>query len=740
MLSRPVLPRDEQSSRRGAILVLSVILMVAMFGFLAFTVDIGYMEMTKAQAQNTADAGALAGVTELAQGNPTGINPAVQAMANANQVAGTSLTIASNDIVTGTFNDTTHVFTPGPVASANAVQVTPRLTNGKALVSRVLGNSSFNMTASAVAKYDAKDIVFVVDLSGSMNDDTEPVWATSALNTDQGCNCNSGSGGGDDDDDDGHGGCHGDYGDSGSDDDDDNNNWSNCGGSSHGSCGGSRGGQCGGRHGHGCDGGGDGNSSSNNCGCGPDGKTGCTGNVLAQKLYTHLGHGTFPGVKHHCGESLGIICDDRCYGDLTMDNGPLTKTSITASCRIANTDSEATRKNKCHKWLITNQIAVDMPNAQPTPNTTTNFNYWSKYLDYVMPSITYNGNNTQSYCHPGSGCGISGTVSSCRGMPRNGATTSCTLPVTQSKCMTEHFFNPNTTTYGGSSQGCSAASCKIGYQTYTQFCCDHGRDRDPEADSDVECTTTKNPLSVKCPTCPMHSEAVDGQNFDFPPAEEPIHSCRRGLISAIKKIKDANIGKPADCRDRVSVITFDRCDANHAPCIHKELGDDYDGCLDKVRKLQGCSDYGASTGTEAGLECARNHVKNSGDGGCGRAKAHKVVVLITDGIPTCSQSSASATQTYCSGHPNGDHYDSTYNHANAALNSIDKLKGEKVDVHVCSHGHGRDDDFCDRAARTGGKDVNGQCHRGHDDPAQYETTIKTNQTTSLSEQRIRLVK
>ena len=47
----------------------------------------------------------------------------------------------------------------------------------------VLGRTGFSPRASAVAMTNPRDIAFVIDLSGSMNNDTEPCWATGEINS-----------------------------------------------------------------------------------------------------------------------------------------------------------------------------------------------------------------------------------------------------------------------------------------------------------------------------------------------------------------------------------------------------------------------------------------------------------------------------------------------------------------------------------------------------------------------------
>src|SRR5690606_21957933 len=57
--------RRRSRGRRGATLILTVILMFTMFSFLAFGVDTGYLSQSRAEIRRTADAAAMAGCWEL---------------------------------------------------------------------------------------------------------------------------------------------------------------------------------------------------------------------------------------------------------------------------------------------------------------------------------------------------------------------------------------------------------------------------------------------------------------------------------------------------------------------------------------------------------------------------------------------------------------------------------------------------------------------------------------------------
>src|SRR4029079_11530008 len=54
--------RDE---RRGSVLVITTLLLVMMLTFLAFAIDIGYLQLARVELQQSADAAALAACAEL---------------------------------------------------------------------------------------------------------------------------------------------------------------------------------------------------------------------------------------------------------------------------------------------------------------------------------------------------------------------------------------------------------------------------------------------------------------------------------------------------------------------------------------------------------------------------------------------------------------------------------------------------------------------------------------------------
>ncbi|MES2791546.1 MAG: pilus assembly protein TadG-related protein [Planctomycetota bacterium] len=174
---RSVMPR--QRGRKGVIVVYAAIMMVVIFGFAAFAIDVGYMALTVDQLQNAADASALAGAMRMRDGAAT-VRSAARDIASRNFLGKQAISITDSDIELGVYDLGTHAFTVNETA-ANSVRVTTRVTNKPLFFAPVIGTRTFNSSAKAIAIINPRDIVFCIDLSGSMNDDTEPAWATETI-------------------------------------------------------------------------------------------------------------------------------------------------------------------------------------------------------------------------------------------------------------------------------------------------------------------------------------------------------------------------------------------------------------------------------------------------------------------------------------------------------------------------------------------------------------------------------
>jgi len=171
----PLKPRG--SRRRGAVVVLAAIMLVVMLGFMAFAVDLGYLFLVRTQLQTAADSSALAAAasTYLTRAEMEAV---AQKYAGYHQAAGRTITLHPADIEYGNWDVESRTFTPSS-AVGNAVRVTTR-SNAAAgggtplFFARIFGYDALNQSASAVAMTNPRDIAFVIDLSGSMNYDTNP--------------------------------------------------------------------------------------------------------------------------------------------------------------------------------------------------------------------------------------------------------------------------------------------------------------------------------------------------------------------------------------------------------------------------------------------------------------------------------------------------------------------------------------------------------------------------------------
>lgn len=170
----------QPQARKGVVIVYAALMMVVVFGFAAFAIDIGHMALSRDQLQTAADAAALAGAMRMKDG-PAMVRSAARDIASRNFLGKSPVSLPDSDIQLGVYDLGTHTFTVNEVA-ANAVKVTTRVTDSPLFFAPVLGNNTFNSRAEAIAIINPRDIAFVIDLSGSMNDDTEPAWATETIN------------------------------------------------------------------------------------------------------------------------------------------------------------------------------------------------------------------------------------------------------------------------------------------------------------------------------------------------------------------------------------------------------------------------------------------------------------------------------------------------------------------------------------------------------------------------------
>ena len=184
--------------RRGIIVVLTSFLLTALFAFLALSVDTGRVVLTETRMQNAVDAAALAASQEIT----AAVYAAGQGQGSANIDANSIAVAPARTMAAASRAGQRRIYRPGngreirqariqsldgtwPVqwgaAPFNVVKVTARRTgsdtsapDGKFPLAFgwAIGKSSVPLQTSATAFIEARDLVLVLDVSASMNDDS----------------------------------------------------------------------------------------------------------------------------------------------------------------------------------------------------------------------------------------------------------------------------------------------------------------------------------------------------------------------------------------------------------------------------------------------------------------------------------------------------------------------------------------------------------------------------------------
>jgi hypothetical protein len=194
----------DRSPRRGAVLPLVAFCLVGLVGVLALAIDVGMIAVARSQCQNAADAAAMAGVRTINGDSLSNYNyaavpgKAIQAATSnrifAKNFQGSKDSVAALNghtfqsgevtIEIGTYayqyddaNPNNESFKAEfPRTDANEPYSAVRATvqhlmdrkNGEVFFSSIFGASTFTTNASALAVHRPRDVVIIVDLSGSM--------------------------------------------------------------------------------------------------------------------------------------------------------------------------------------------------------------------------------------------------------------------------------------------------------------------------------------------------------------------------------------------------------------------------------------------------------------------------------------------------------------------------------------------------------------------------------------------
>ena len=582
------LTRLFRRSREGTSAGPVILLLPLAVGTVAMAIDLGYAVLVRSQLQVTADSAVSRAALRMGASRECVVQAAKSA-AGGRIASGRSVVVNDTDVQRGLWNSEDRTFTPSG-SGGNAVRVVARRDEPEGSVrppflARLVSTNSPHVSASAVAVAAPRDMAFVVDLSGSMNDGTEP---------------------------------------------------------------------CRGAHLGRAEG------SAQECSE--------LKRASLQRIFDDFGFGVYPGELEDIGRFVDVPDVPHAYAELTKNAGPMTGDDVPPQYRIHDTDDERTRKRKCYSALIDLRISALMPAAKPIPDSSINYEYWEKYLDYVIHPV--------KVAHPGN-----------RGW----------LPPHQDRDRMRRFDAGSTAVTCDSTHGTHTACFgnKMGYRTYLQFMLDSGRNLKPDGRQYV-------PLSIHSPDCPWRPETTAGGRFAFPPRTEPMHTVRRALIAALQRVKQRNleIGNPS-LADRVSIVTFDSL-AGGGPVVRQPLTSDLDLAMLACSRLQAVGDRGATSAMDSGMETARRHLRPKREGGQGRRAAKKVVVLLVVGPPDTCEADRFEIDRFMRVHPAKEFYaDGSYRY-NAPLVSAARMRARGWRAYPVAVGTQSQDDFLDRLARIGG--------------------------------------
>ncbi|QDT15560.1 pilus assembly protein TadG-related protein [Alienimonas californiensis] len=714
--------------RRGVILPLAAVLLVLVFAFLAFSIDVGYVAMTKGELQNAADAAALAGAAELSDGPAAAVREA-QSIAAENEANRAAVEVPEADVTLGFWDIEARTFDAAAIAP-NAVKVITRRNDQGLLFGPVIGTETFNSRTEAIAAVHPRDICFVVDLSGSMNDDTEVAWATDLLN-----DTFRAAG----------------YPSIGTELAED---------------------------------------LFEDLGFGeyPGRLEHVGGGLVPANRYAYanltkddgpLANAAVPlryRILPTDGEALRKL---KCYSALIDYQLRPLMPGVTPP---ADSLLHYAYWEKYLDYMLEGvRVGTPPPPPPPRPPSTGGGGGGTStppppspppppprptvgWLEEAFPHDLLNERPTIAGSSPVESlkayvaarfappraaaerlAGLDSTRAALAlartaaagpgdppGTPRQGSTMQSEwLPPSQDGDRITGMNNPNSWTFPGASSGpVRALRNKLGFLTYAQFLQDFGRDRSPAFGNHENANPAlfgKVPLSLASPYARLHRETVAGREFSFPPRTQPMHALRRGLIAGLDAVDELNGSGRAEVADWVSVVTFDGLGPYHTPEVAFELSADYAGAMEAVSKLQAVGDVGATTALDPAVLLAQAHLAPVSEGGRGRWFARKVIVIVSDGIPNAWTTEESEVAAYRATLPAEDEAEFDLPGAtwlNAPLMHAHSWRSEGQTIPI-GMGLGADHDYADRMARMARTaDAAGSSARTSGNPAMYEEELR----------------
>lgn len=711
--------------------MLAAVSLIALLAMVAFAIDVGFIVLVRTQLQTAADSAAMAGASQLGQSSGAVFQTADR-YAGYHTAGGHGVALLPEDVEIGVWDSATRTFTPAE--QGNAVRVTTRRDTqhgGEAplFFARALNRDSFTMQAQAVAMANPRDIAFVVDLSGSMNDDAEPVWATDVINatfasegyptvgTDLMQQLY---------DDFGFGRFPGHLEYLGQPFGVPENTYAYAELTKDGGVLARR-------------------NVPNRYRIEPgDSEIARKHKAYAAIIDYQLAR-LMPAAKPTPDSRTNyaywekyldyVIQPQRVQGSPgsggpTPPGGPPAGPPPGRPPEATPPDDPPPRGNRGNGNDRNNNGERgndrDRGRGRGRGRHAT-----TSTAPRLSPKPPNSNPLTNVFTGPGAGWPLAAWLWSSQGTPPYSRGY---LPPRQDTDRIDRFNNPNRSTFPQATSSLPRRyRNRLGYLTYVQFMMDHGRDLKPDGSSYV-------PLSRHSPHCPWHREDTAGGTFSFPPREQPTHAARRALIAALQVIKERNesIGNPRQ-RDWVSIVSFDLLSGG-GPVVAQSLTADYGAAMERCTTLQACGDKGASTATEAGLITAREHIKSYEEGGQGRVGTNKIVVLLTDGVPNLYVSNPREIDRFIRGNRAPEFYGTGAYAYDAALMQAAKIQKDNWYLFPVGVGLGTDYGFMDRLARLGGTaNDHGRSPRGSGNPAEYEQRLTDIFREIIESPKVRLV-
>ena len=164
--------------RRGSILPLLVVSIVSLTAFVALAVDIGMMVVTRTQCQNAADTAAMSGARTLngdtsSNNNYAAASAMAYTAAESNKVLNQAIQDGQVSVQIGSYsydstNQKFYSAIPRTAGDNNSLVTATVSYTGNTAFAKILGISSFSVSATSTAAHRPRDVAMVLDYSGSM--------------------------------------------------------------------------------------------------------------------------------------------------------------------------------------------------------------------------------------------------------------------------------------------------------------------------------------------------------------------------------------------------------------------------------------------------------------------------------------------------------------------------------------------------------------------------------------------